>query len=183
LILKEEGIFMVTKPVIFMDEIESPIGVLTICCLDEGLCHITFGNIKETEIEIRTWAKKHKLPTGFERDSDKTLAAREQLQAYFEGKRTSFDVPLALRGTPFQVKVWEALLTIPFGETRTYKEVAELIGNPKAVRAVGGANNQIPVPVIVPCHRVIGSNGALVGYGGGLDKKVNLLELEQNSSS
>lgn len=173
---------MVTKPVIFVEEMESPIGVLTIGCLDEGLCQIAFGNLNETEMEIRTWAKKHQFSPEFERDFDKTFAVCEQLQAYFEGKRTTFDVPLALKGTPFQVKVWNALQTIPYGETRTYKEVAEQIGNPKAVRAVGGANNQNPVPVIVPCHRVIGSNGALVGYGGGLDIKVNLLELEKNSS-
>ncbi|HSU80094.1 MAG TPA: methylated-DNA--[protein]-cysteine S-methyltransferase [Candidatus Angelobacter sp.] len=174
---------MVTIPVMYVDEMESPIGTLTISCLEEGLCHLSFGDLAETEMEIKTWAKKHKLPTELKRDTKMTQQIREQLQSYFEGKLTAFDIPLALLGTPFQVKVWEALQCIPYGETRTYKEIAELIGQPKAVRAVGGANNQNPVPVIVPCHRVIGSSGSLVGYGGGLDKKVNLLELEKVKSS
>jgi methylated-DNA-[protein]-cysteine S-methyltransferase len=171
---------MVTKPTImYVDEMDTPLGILTICCVEDGLCHIAFGDLNETEMEIKTWAKKHQLPTDLERDQTMTHPATLQLQAYFEGKLTAFDLPLTLKGTPFQVKVWEALQRIPYGETRTYKEVAELVGNPKAVRAVGGANNKNPVPVIIPCHRVIGSSGALVGYGGGLDKKVNLLELEK----
>jgi methylated-DNA-[protein]-cysteine S-methyltransferase len=182
-ILKKKGLFIVTKPVMYVDEMDSPLGVLTICCIKEGLCHIEFGALKETEMEIATWAKKNELPTELERDQEITLPVRHQLEAYFDGKRTDFNVPLALKGTPFQVKVWEALQSIPYGQTRTYKEVAELIGNPKAVRAVGGANNRNPVPVIVPCHRVIGSSGALVGYGGGLDKKVSLLELEKTKQA
>ena len=96
------------------------------------------------------------------------------------GKRKEFDLPLLLKGTPFQKQVWEALLNIPFGETRSYKQIAEAIGNPKAVRAVGMANNKNPLLIVVPCHRVIGANGKLVGYAVGLDKKEFLLKLEKS---
>ena len=104
-------------------------------------------------------------------------AARE-LEEYFDGKRQHFDIRLNLQGTSFQIAVWEALLCIPYGETRSYKQVAEMIGNPKACRAVGMANNRNPIMIIVPCHRVIGANGSLTGYGGGLDVKECLLKLE-----
>ncbi|WOO39022.1 methylated-DNA--[protein]-cysteine S-methyltransferase [Anaerocolumna sp. AGMB13020] len=104
--------------------------------------------------------------------------ARSQINSYLEGKRTSFDLPLSPKGTPFQEKVWEALQTIPYGETISYKELATRAGNPKASRAVGMANNKNPISVIIPCHRVIGANGQLVGYGGGLPLKEQLLRLE-----
>jgi methylated-DNA-[protein]-cysteine S-methyltransferase len=102
-----------------------------------------------------------------------------QLAEYFEGARTSFDVPLSPRGTAFQLAVWNALQTSPFGKTRSYKEIAEQIGNPTACRAVGMANNRNPIVILVPCHRVIGSDGSLTGYGGGLPVKQFLLELEK----
>ena len=102
----------------------------------------------------------------------------KQLEEYFAGERKTFDVPLDLWGTPFQQEVWKALLQIPYGETRSYQDIAQSVGNPKAVRAVGGANGRNPVPVIVPCHRVIRSDGNLGGYGGGLDIKRDLLDLE-----
>jgi len=101
-----------------------------------------------------------------------------QLSEYFDGKRTCFDVPIELNGTEFQCKVWNALCTIPYGETRTYGEIAKQIDNPKGSRAVGNANNKNQIMIIVPCHRVIGSNGALVGYAGGLDVKEKLLKIE-----
>lgn len=101
-----------------------------------------------------------------------------QLSEYFSGKRKVFNLPLLLKGTDFQKQVWQALLKIPFGETRSYKQIAEAIGNPKAVRAVGMANNKNPLLIVVPCHRVIGANGKLVGYAVGLDKKEYLLRLE-----
>ena len=104
--------------------------------------------------------------------------AAKQLLEYFSGNRTSFDLPLAPSGTEFQQKVWQALQTIPYGETWSYKKVAEAIGNPKASRAVGMANNKNPIAIMIPCHRVIGANGKLVGYAGGLDIKSTLLELE-----
>jgi methylated-DNA-[protein]-cysteine S-methyltransferase len=105
--------------------------------------------------------------------------AGQQLKEYFEGKRREFDLPLAPDGTEFMHRVWKALQEIPYGETRSYKEIAAASGNVKACRAVGLANNRNPISIIIPCHRVIGSDGSLVGYGGGLDKKTYLLELEK----
>ena len=104
--------------------------------------------------------------------------AHQQLSEYLKGERKSFDLPLRMKGTDFQQRVWNALLDIPYGETRSYKQIAEAIGNPKAVRAVGMANNRNPLLIVVPCHRVIGVNGKLVGYGAGIEKKEFLLRLE-----
>lgn len=109
--------------------------------------------------------------------------AKKQLDEYFKGKRKEFDLPLKAIGTEFQQKVWNALLQIPYGETKYYGEIAEMIGNPKAPRAVGLANNRNPISIFIPCHRVIGKNGKLVGYGGGLYIKELLLNLEKNHSS
>jgi methylated-DNA-[protein]-cysteine S-methyltransferase len=125
-----------------------------------------------------------KIPTGFPEGFSKTETplvkkTAAQIGEYLEGKRKKFDLPLILHGTGFQKTVWQALQTIPYGETRSYKDIAVLAGSPKAFRAVGMANNRNPVSIIIPCHRVIGSNGDLVGYGGGLPVKKYLLELEQ----
>ncbi|NLI70405.1 MAG: methylated-DNA--[protein]-cysteine S-methyltransferase [Firmicutes bacterium] len=103
-----------------------------------------------------------------------------QLEEYFAGKRKLFDLPVAPAGTAFQLKVWEALREIPYGQTRSYGQVAQSVGNGKAARAVGMANSKNPISIIIPCHRVIGSGGKLVGYGGGLDRKAFLLELEKS---
>ena len=105
--------------------------------------------------------------------------ANDQLHEYFIGQRKSFDLPLAPQGTAFQQKVWKALQDIPYGTVCSYQDIARAIGNAKACRAVGGANNKNPIAIIIPCHRVIGANGSLVGYGGGLEIKRQLLELEQ----
>ena len=105
-------------------------------------------------------------------------ALRSQLLEYFSGQRKTFDFPLAPRGTPFQLAVWNALLEVPYGDTITYAELARRIGKPSAIRAVGAANGANPIPVIIPCHRVIGSNGTLTGYGGGIERKQWLLALE-----
>ena len=105
----------------------------------------------------------------------------DQLERYWSGELTEFDVPIDLDGTPFQVRVWNALRDIPYGETISYRTLAERIGNPKACRAVGAANGRNPISIIVPCHRVIGSSGALVGYGWGVDRKKQLLALEQRT--
>ena len=105
--------------------------------------------------------------------------AAAELAAYFAGQLREFTVPLAPKGTPFQQKVWAALREIPYGETRSYKEIAAMVGNEKACRAVGMANNRNPLPIFIPCHRVVGSDGKLVGYAGGLDVKTFLLELEK----
>ncbi len=104
-----------------------------------------------------------------------------QLNEYFAGRRQTFSVPLDMRGTPFQKDVWNALLAIPFGETRSYGQLAKQLGNPQATRAVGAANGRNPISIIVPCHRVIGSSGKLTGFAGGLDAKAHLLDLEQKN--
>jgi len=111
--------------------------------------------------------------------SDLEREISQQLLDYEKGDRRGFDIPLAPRGTPFQLKVWNALLNIPYGETRTYQEIAQAIGQPKAARAVGGACHRNPIGIIIPCHRVIGSNGKLTGYYGGLDLKQQLLTHEK----
>lgn len=108
--------------------------------------------------------------------------AETQLREYFEGRRKVFDLPLAAQGTDFQLRVWAELEKIPYGETRTYGEIAAALGKPKASRAVGGANNKNPISIILPCHRVIGKKGSLVGYASGLDNKKFLLKLEKENS-
>lgn len=129
-------------------------------------------------IEINLDSKKN----NYEIKNTKVLnLAEKQLLEYFEGKRKKFDLPLKLKGTPFQEKVWNELLKIPYGETRTYREIAKNIENPKAARAVGMANHNNPISIVVPCHRVIGVNNRLVGYGLGLDKKRYLLDLEKKN--
>ena len=107
--------------------------------------------------------------------------AQQQLHQYFAGERTQFDLPLTPAGTPFQQAVWKELQRIPYGETRTYGQIAAAVGNPKACRAVGMANNRNPIGIIIPCHRVVGSNGSLVGYATGLDHKRQLLDIEAGS--
>lgn len=113
-------------------------------------------------------------------ETDRIREAKIQLEEYFRKERTEFDLPLYYEGTAFQRKVWEALQTIPYGQTRSYKEIAVQIGNPAACRAVGGANNKNRVMIVIPCHRVIGANGSLIGYGAGIDEKLFLLELERD---
>ncbi|MBY6186470.1 methylated-DNA--[protein]-cysteine S-methyltransferase [Marinobacter hydrocarbonoclasticus] len=114
-------------------------------------------------------------------ESPLTQEAKAQLEAYFCGQRQQFDLPLAPKGTPFRQAAWQALCAIPYGETRSYGEQAVVMGNPKAVRAVGAANGANPIAIVIPCHRVIGKNGTLTGYAGGLDRKAWLLALEQDA--
>src|SRR5256885_15392195 len=144
--------------------IDSPVGPLTLEATHDGLTRIEFG-AGETSVQAG-------LPV--------LQQAIRQLEEFFAGKRKTFDVPLALRGTPFQLEVWSSLLRIPYGATRTYAEIAKSIGRPAATRAVGAANGANPIPIIVPCHRVIGSNGSLTGFGGGIDVKRWLLDFEKN---
>lgn len=119
-------------------------------------------------------------PEVAEGESELLLKAEQQLKEYLLGKRKQFDLPFQLEGTEFQKKVWQELQRIPYGETKTYGEIAEAIGSPKAARAVGMANHKNPIPIFIPCHRVIGVKGKLVGYAYGLDMKKQLLELEKN---
>jgi methylated-DNA-[protein]-cysteine S-methyltransferase len=120
----------------------------------------------------------HRAGTGWRRDAGPFAAAAEQLEQYFAGERTDFELPLDPDGTPFQQRVWELLREIPFGETTTYGALATLLGKPSAMRAVGLANGRNPIAIVIPCHRVIGADGTLTGYGGGLDRKRTLLDHE-----
>jgi methylated-DNA-[protein]-cysteine S-methyltransferase len=122
----------------------------------------------------------HRTFEGIEQETPLIQEAYRQLSEYLKGERKGFDLPLLIKGTTFQQQVWKALLEIPYGETRSYKQIAVAIGNPKAVRAVGMANNRNPLLIVVPCHRVIGANGKLVGYGAGIEKKEFLLRLEKS---
>lgn len=157
--------------------LESPIGSLLIASTEKGLCFIEFGSGESALMSLTVWCRKQQLgdPVRDDRGNKKYVT---QLNQYFTGKRKTFDFSLDLYGTPFQKAVWTALTRIPYGETRSYKDIALAVGAAKAVRAIGGANNRNPIPIVVPCHRVIGSNGSLVGYGGGLSIKEQLLTLE-----
>ncbi|TSB44804.1 methylated-DNA--[protein]-cysteine S-methyltransferase [Alkalicoccobacillus porphyridii] len=159
----------------FVDEMNSPLGSLTIVASEEGVCHLHFGSIESVHSTLRARLLKLGMSGEWKQCSETLSEAKKQLEEYFLGHRLTFDVPIDLTGTLFQKRVWNALTDIQYGETRSYKQIAEMIGAPKAVRAVGGANNRNPIPIIIPCHRVIGSNGSMVGYGGGLDKKEKLL--------
>ena len=158
---------------------QSPIGKLTICRSNLGICQIEFGEMETRQESLLKWLNRWSSAPVLEYAPGQLEQAKGQLQQYFEGSRQRFDLPLDLRGTSFQLQVWRALADIPYGEVCSYKTVAISIGQPKAVRAVGGANNKNPVPIIIPCHRVVGANGSLVGFGGGLDIKQQLLTLEQ----
>lgn len=163
---------------LFVSEMRAPIGPLLLVMTERGLCAVEFGGLDRVRDPLKRWARRWFDTDRLVREDDAGQPYRAQLEQYFAGKRKYFDLPLEMRGTPFQRRVWEALLAIPYGETRSYKDVAETIGSARAVRAVGGANNRNPLPIVVPCHRVIGANGSLVGYGGGMPIKVQLLRLE-----
>lgn len=146
----------------------SPLGEMVLQATCEGLTGAWF--------ETQTTQPEN---LGQRSNSDPILTkAIKQLEQYFANQRDSFDLPLAAQGTPFQRQVWQALTTIPFGETWSYQQLADAIGNPKAVRAVGAANGKNPISIIVPCHRVIGKSGKLTGYAGGVERKASLLKLE-----
>ena len=155
---------------LFYAETQSPVGPLFLAASGRGLVRLEFASRKQ-KIDANT--------TGL-RESKSTLAPYlDELKQYFAGERREFTIALDLRGTDFQLACWRALLQIPYGETRSYADIARAIGNPQACRAVGMANNRNPIAIIVPCHRVFASSGSLCGYGGGLDLKRKLLHLEQ----
>lgn len=158
------------KPLIYKD-VPSSVGVIRVISSDRGLVAIIWEgeDYKRTKLSEPVRDDEHPL----------LLKAEQQLNEYFQNKRTAFDIPLDFRGTEFQIRVWEALLKIPYGLTKTYGELAKILGDSKAVRAVGGALNKNPISIIVPCHRVVGASGKLVGFAGGLDNKSILLDLEQ----
>ncbi|MCL2221937.1 MAG: methylated-DNA--[protein]-cysteine S-methyltransferase [Oscillospiraceae bacterium] len=146
---------------------DTPFGKMTIAADATAITHV----LPEGKLNIDARREASSL----------TDMAAAELSEYFEGKRLDFSVPINPCGTEFQKKVWNALLNVPFGETKTYKDIAVAIGNEKACRAVGMANNKNPIWIIIPCHRIIGAGGNLTGYGGGLDMKQKLLELETHS--
>ena len=148
----------------YRGHIESPIGTVEIITDDSGVVSVFFVEKKGEETEKNEILKK----------------AEKQLTEYFEGNRKDFDLELSLEGTDFQKKAWNELANIPYGETISYMEQSERIGNVKAIRAVGGANGKNKISIILPCHRVIGKNGSLTGYGGGLDKKKWLIDFEKS---
>ncbi len=162
-------------------QVESPLGVLRLAATRDGLARICLP--RESGAGFTGWLAR--ALGGAERVDWLPLLdkARQEIEAYFAGRLRAFALPLDLRGTPFQRSVWNALLQIPYGETRSYAEVARAIDRPLAVRAVGSANGANPLPLIVPCHRVISADGKLGGYGGGADAKRRLLALEKAASA
>ena len=151
---------------------QSPLGSLKLVASERGLAAVLWDNDNPKRVPFASSHESNAHPILTE--------AEQQLTEYFAGKRTQFTLKLDFRGTPFQQKVWQALLTIPFGETRSYGQLAQQIGNPAAMRAVGAANGKNPISIIAPCHRVIGADGSLTGFAGGLKAKAYLLAHEGN---
>jgi len=149
---------------------DSPVGPLTLVATDRGLSAILWKNDRQGRVRLNIEAEDNAHPV--------LVEAERQLGEYFAGRRKTFSIRLDVEGTAFQRQVWNALLTIPFGETRTYGEIAKQIGHPAAVRAVGAANGRNPLSIVAPCHRVIGATGKLTGFAGGLETKAHLLALE-----
>jgi methylated-DNA-[protein]-cysteine S-methyltransferase len=152
---------------LYYSRFDSPVAPLLIVASELGLVRLEFDR------------DPAKAPANAVASDEKTATYVRQLQEYFRGERRRFDFPLDLRGTDFQKRCWQALLEIPYGETRSYADIARAVGSPRGFRAVGLANNRNPIAIVVPCHRVLASDGTLCGYGGGLDVKQKLLELEK----
>ena len=150
--------------------IQSPVGDLRLVASEEALIAVLWENDRPKPMRLGTLVENENHPV--------LLETERQLKEYFRGKRKTFSLKLELIGTKFQKDVWQMLVAIPFGETRSYGELARQLGNPRATRAVGAANGRNPIPIVVPCHRVIGASGKLTGFGGGLNIKAHLLELE-----
>ncbi len=163
--------------IITINRVATPLGPMMIGVTDEGLCLLEFTDRKmiETQLEVIKRRMKAEMVTGKHPMIDRVSM---QLDEYFDGKRKEFDVPLVVPGTEFQQKVWDALLKIPYGITRSYKQQADVVGDVKAVRAVARANGENRISIIIPCHRIIGSDGSIVGYGGGIHRKQWLLKHE-----
>jgi len=164
---------------IISEKIESPVGTLLAAATAKGLCLLEFA-----DVEDRLNRHLNHLETVFktkivEGNSEIIKQLKKELKEYFKGDRKNFDVNIDCKGTAFQENAWNALLKIPYGQTRSYKEQAIAVGNPKAVRAVAGANNRNKISIVIPCHRVIGKNGSMTGYGGELWRKEFLLKLEK----
>ena len=167
------------RKVIRYKRVDTPLGIVEIGAGADGICSIRF--VQDEEQEIKESSSHGESPGDAEEEQIQRLLseAQRQLTEYMEGRRKVFELPLSVEGTSFQKKVWEELRRIPYGETRTYGQIAALVGNPKGSRAVGMANHHNPVGIVVPCHRVIGADGKLTGYAGVVDKKAGLLKLER----
>lgn len=164
---------------LYYDEIDSPIGSIVIVCLNEKVIRIEYGTMRDLENKLIIWLMKFFEKPIIIQNSKKCLHVAIELNEYFLKDRKQFSIDFELFGTPFQQSVWEALYqTAPYGQTRSYQDLAIAIDHPKAVRAIGGAMNKNPISIVIPCHRIIGKSGKLVGYGGGLNKKQFLLNHE-----
>lgn len=161
---------MEDKKMVYKD-ISSPVGLIRVIASDKGLVAIIWEgeDYKRTKLSVPVREDEHPI----------LLQTEKELKEYFGNERKVFDIPLDFKGTEFQIRVWEALLKIPYGVTKTYGDLAKILGDIKAVRAVGGALNKNPISIIVPCHRVVGASGKLVGFAGGLENKSILLDLEK----
>jgi len=164
--------------IIHRKTIQTPLGEMFACAVDEGICLLEFTDRKNMEKQFKSLSTALHAEI-VEKDHQHFQQLEKELAEYFEGKRERFETPLFITGTEFQKKVWQLLRAIPMGEIRTYKQQSEFLGNPKAIRAVGTANGINKIAILIPCHRVIGSNGELVGYAGGIWRKQKLLELEK----
>ena len=162
----------------YQSSFKTPLGQMTCLATDEGIYLLEFKSRKELKKEIETLKKKFDA-TIEKGDNKYTKMLKTQLKEYFNQKRQKFTLPLKLDGTDFQLKVWSELLLVPYGETRTYLEQAKSFGDEKAIRAMASANGKNKIAILVPCHRIIGSDGSLTGYAGGLEKKRFLLNLER----
>ena len=157
---------------LFFEHVDTPIGMLTLAADADGLRHIEFPDNRHP-VNREGW-----IPGASGAAADVLRTTRKQLLEYFDGTRRAFDLPLQPQGNAFQMDVWRMLATIPWGATWSYRDLARAIGKPEAVRAVGAANGRNPLPIVLPCHRVIGADGSLTGFGGGLPIKAALLRLE-----
>ncbi|SHG20219.1 methylated-DNA--[protein]-cysteine S-methyltransferase [Ornithinibacillus halophilus] len=165
--------------VLFFDEFETPVGTMMAMSNGEHVVRLEYGTLEQFKKSRMNWLDQYFKNSEITHDPSYLEQVTREVNEYFQMKRKEFSFDFMLYGTSFQKKVWQALFdTIRFGDTKSYKDIANTIENPKAVRAVGGAVNKNPISIAVPCHRVIGANGKLVGYNGGLDKKTFLLEHE-----
>jgi AraC family transcriptional regulator of adaptative response/methylated-DNA-[protein]-cysteine methyltransferase len=170
----------IEKKICNITHIETDLGMMIAGATDKGICMFEFTDYKLLELELRQLAASFKTPL-VQGENPHFDTLREQMNEYFKGERKEFDVPLDLVGTEFQKQVWLSLLKIPYGCTTTYAKQAEILGKPSAVRAVANANGKNKISIILPCHRVIGADGSLTGYGGGIEKKKKLLEFEKKN--
>lgn len=172
----------IKKNILATSTINTPIGDMFCAATSKGVCLLSFfgqKNLEKQITKVQEFFKAEAIPA----HNNYFECLQKEMNEYFEGKRSDFTIPLQLVGTPFQQDVWKILMHIPFGDTISYKEEAQLLKKPKAARAVANANAQNMISILIPCHRIIQSNGSLGGYAGGIDKKKQLLELENNFNS